>query len=149
MPEERSAGFPGMPGAGEPGRGGGLPASGPSVRDPWLDRLLVPAFESQKWLKFLGVVMIAGGVLTAISLFGLVVAWVYIWLGALLWQAGNRAESAYLRRDPAMLEQFMIKVKNLAMIGGVLTIVSIALAVIAGASALIFGWMAWLARGFR
>ncbi|MFO7651171.1 MAG: DUF5362 family protein, partial [bacterium] len=42
------------------------------------------------WLKFFGIVTIIAGALNALSLVGILWAWLPIWLGVLLVQAGSR-----------------------------------------------------------
>lgn len=46
------------------------------------------------WMKFFAVILFIVGGLMAITLIGLVIAWVPIWLGAVLMAAANRAENA-------------------------------------------------------
>lgn len=121
-------------------------AGGPATPPvDWLARLLEPAYAAKSWLRFLGVVMIAGGVLAALTLVGLLFAWLYVWIGVLLWQAGDRAEQARRLRDPALLEQFLQKLKTLITIAGVTTALSLALALVALLLALSLGWLALIA----
>ncbi len=128
--DEGTPGLPDSPAAHEPEHpaAGAVPAA--LIPDSWLSRLLVPAYETKGWLKFLGVISICIGGLQALSLFGLIVAWLYIWLGVLLWQAGDRAAHATAQRDPAMLEQYMRKLKTVIEIAGVTTAVGAVLAVL-------------------
>jgi hypothetical protein len=121
------------------------PVSPPPIPSDWLSRLLLPAYESKGWLRFLGVVCIAGGALSAITIVGLIVAWLYVWVGVLLWQAGDRVDQAYLRHDPAIFEQFLHKLKTLITIAGVATVLSLAVGVIGLLMALSFGWLALIA----
>ena len=117
----------------------------PPVSTDWFHRLLLPAYESKGWLRFLGVVCIVGGALSALTIVGLIVAWLYVWVGVLLWQAGDRVDRAYLQRDPAMFELFLHKLKTLITIAGVATVLSLAVAVIGLLMALSFGWLALIA----
>jgi hypothetical protein len=111
----------------------------------WLTRLLLPAYESKTWLRFLGVVSIVGGALTALTIVGLIVAWLYVWVGVLLWQAGDRAGQAYLQKDVALFEQFLQKLKTLITIAGVATVLSLAVGVLALLIAVPLGLMGILA----
>lgn len=97
----------------------------PSTGADWLARLLVPAYEAKGWLKLLGAVAIIIGGIQALTIIGIVVAWLYIWVGILLWQAGERAEEATRMRNPFILEQYLQKIKTIILIVGVLTLVSI------------------------
>ncbi|MCK4304647.1 MAG: DUF5362 domain-containing protein [Candidatus Eisenbacteria sp.] len=112
------------------------------ITEDWFSRLLVPAYEARGWLKFLGVVSIVVGAVQVLSIVGILVAWLYIWLGVLLWQAGDRAGQATLLRDPAMLEQYLQKAKTVFVIAGVTTVVGIAMSVLSLGMILTFGWMA-------
>jgi hypothetical protein len=127
------------PGYGPTGAGPGVPPG------DWFTRLLQPAFESKGWLRFLGVVAIASGALAALTIVGILFAWLYVWVGVLLWQAGERAGQAWLQRDPAVFEQFMRKLKTLITIAGVATVLSLAVGLLAFLTALSLGWMALLA----
>jgi hypothetical protein len=72
------------------------------------------------WLKFLGVVNIIMGVFVALSIVGILVAWLPIWLGVLLFQAGNQITEARVSR----------KFKMYFMIQGILLLISLIFAVI-------------------
>jgi hypothetical protein len=122
--------------------------TGGGATGDWFTRLLVPTYESKGWLKFLGIVMIISGGITALTIVGLIVAWLYIWVGVLLWQAGDRANTAYLSRDPSMLEQYLQKIKTVIVIGGVMTAIGLVASVLSIALALAFGWMAMVAEQF-
>jgi len=45
------------------------------------------ALKMTGWLKFVGIVTIVSGALAALSVIGIVFAWIPIWLGVLLMQA--------------------------------------------------------------
>lgn len=116
----------------------------PAPAPDWFSRLLQPVAESTGWLKFLSVAVIALGVLTALTIVGLVIAWLYIWVGVLLWQASERATRAKLTRDPAQLEEYLRKLRTLIVIAGVALIVNLAAAMLILSLALALGWMATL-----
>ncbi len=119
------------------------PAAPPaSAMDGWLARFLIPAYEAKGWLKFLGIVCIVIGGFHAITIVGLLVAWLYVWLGVLLWQAGDRAVQATHMRDPSMLEQYLRKLKTVIVIAGVVTVISVVATVLSVIMVLTFGWMA-------
>ena len=139
---------------GAPAAGGGLPPSAvappPMAPAPdWLTRLLIPVGESRSWLKFLGVVTFAYGCLTAITIVGLLFAWLPIWMGVLLWQAADRAGRAHLTRDPAQFEEYLKKLRTLIVISGVVTVVSLAATILGLVLAAAFGWMAMLMHSIR
>lgn len=83
------------------------------------------ALEATPWLKFIGVMMIIYGVLIALSIVGIIIAWLPIWLGILLFQAGNAAKDSQLMNDPFMLVEMMKKLKTFFIIQGVLLILGL------------------------
>mgnify|MGYP003681886642 CR=1 FL=1 len=91
------------------------------------------------WLKFLGIMSIIAGALQAITVVGLIVAWMPIWLGVLLLQAGSRAQEYADRNEPVALAGFTGKLRTLFLIMGILTIVSIGLSVIGAIIGATFG----------
>ncbi len=112
--------------------------------DDWLHRLLMPAYETKGWLKFLGAASVIVGGINALSIVGILWAWVYVWLGILLWQAGDRADQAHGRHDPFMLEQYLQKLKTVIMIAGVTTAIGVLLAVFGLLIVLSVGWMSFV-----
>ncbi len=82
------------------------------------------------WLKFLGVVNIIMGVLVALSIVGILIAWLPIWLGVLLFQAGNQISEARISRNFYHLVEMMRKFKMYFMIQGILLLISLIFGVI-------------------
>lgn len=60
-----------------------------------LHTIALPLYEAKRWIKFLGGVLFALGVAYALTIVGLVVAWLLLWLGVLLWQAGVEIGRAF------------------------------------------------------
>jgi len=116
---------------GAQGASAGMESAGGTVpQSDWIGRLLRPVAETRGWLKFLGVVMIGLGGLAALTIVGLIVAWLYVWVGVLLWQAGDRAGWATARRDPVWLEQYLEKLKTLILISGVVVAIHLVLVIL-------------------
>jgi phosphatidylglycerophosphate synthase len=84
------------------------------------------------WMKFLGVMNIIAGALNALSVVGILWAWLPIWLGIILVQSGSRAREYAERGDETSLAAFTGKLKTYFTISGVLLIISLALGLIAG-----------------
>ncbi len=82
------------------------------------------------WLKFLGIVNIIMGAFTALSIVGILVAWLPIWLGVLLLQAGSRATTARVTNNPRELVTMVEKLRLYFIIQGILMIVGIAFTVL-------------------
>jgi hypothetical protein len=104
----------------------------------YMAQLKVSARNMAGWLKFLGIVNIVSGAFTAISLVGIIVAWLPIWLGVVLLQAAGKATNANISDDPQELVIMMDKLRLYFIIQGVLIIIGIG-AVIIGA--IVFGTM--------
>ena len=54
--------------------------------------LLAPLLRARGWMRFLAVVTIASGVLMVFTGWGLLVFWMPIWQGVVLWQAAGALE---------------------------------------------------------
>jgi hypothetical protein len=94
------------------------------------------------WLKLLGIVSIIGGALNALSIIGILWAWVPIWLGVIMVQAGSRAGEYADKGDMASLEGMTGQLKTYFTISGIMMIVSFAVMIIAVAV-----WVVLLAAG--
>ncbi|MFZ0389521.1 MAG: DUF5362 family protein [Calditrichia bacterium] len=82
------------------------------------------------WLKFLGIMNIIFGAIQAISVVGILIAWIPIWLGVLLLQAGNRITNARLSNNNAQLVEMVDKLRLYFIIQGILYIVMLAMMVV-------------------
>ena len=56
------------------------------------------------WMKFIGIMTIIGGCFQALTIFGLVIAWLPIWMGVVLTKAGSKAGEYADKGDFASLE---------------------------------------------
>ncbi|MCK4606166.1 MAG: hypothetical protein KAU35_02600 [candidate division Zixibacteria bacterium] len=79
-------------------------------------------------MKLLGVVMIVQGILSALTIVGIVICWLPIWLGVLLFKAAGAAEAAQLTGDRMQLEESLRKIKTYFVINGVLMLIMLVLA---------------------
>jgi hypothetical protein len=92
--------------------------------------LIQPLASGKGWMKFVGVVFIIQGALTALTLVGIIIAWLPIWIGVLLMQSAGALERAQLSGDPAALKESLARLRTYFVIQGVLILVGIALSVI-------------------
>lgn len=90
-----------------------------------IEQMSFVAGQSKGWLKFLGVLSIIGGVLSALTIVGILVAWLPIWMGVLLFQAGSQADNLLLTKDPGRLVAMMNKLRVYFVIQGILALIAI------------------------
>ena len=95
-----------------------------------IDELKLMARNMTGWLKFLGILTIFFGVLSAITIIGIVFAWIPIWLGVLLIQAGARASNAQISNNPKKLVIMMDKLRLYFVIQGIMLIITLGTAIL-------------------
>lgn len=81
------------------------------------------AQEMAGWLKFVGIINIISGAITAISIVGIIIAWIPIWMGVLLFQSGSSATNSQISQRPDELVNMVRKLKTYFIINGILIIV--------------------------
>jgi hypothetical protein len=84
------------------------------------------------WIKFLGVMNIIGGGINALTIVGILWAWLPIWVGVILMQAGSRAEAYAASGDAPALAALLGRLRAYFTISGVTMIVSMVMGVIGG-----------------
>jgi len=82
------------------------------------------------WMKFMGIMTIIGGCLQVLTIFGIVIAWLPIWMGVVLTKAGSKAGEYADKGDFTSLEGLTGRLKTYFTISGIMMIVSFAIAVI-------------------
>ena len=90
-----------------------------------------PLFAAKGWMKFLGVLMIVYGVFAAITVVGLIICWLPIWIGVLLFQTASTVEAAQASGSKMELYGAMSKLKTYFTIYGVLALIGIIVSIIA------------------
>jgi hypothetical protein len=92
-----------------------------------IQQLSMPIFQARGWLKFLGILSIISGVIPALSIVGIIYAWLPIWLGVLLFRAGSSIESAGNLGDKGAFLGSMGGLKTYFIIQGVVSLIGIIL----------------------
>ncbi len=92
--------------------------------------LSTPLAAGKGWMKLLGVVFIIQGVLTAITIIGIIIAWLPIWIGVLLLQSAGAIEQAQASGDEVQFRRSMDKLRTYFVILGILILISIVLMVL-------------------
>jgi len=95
-----------------------------------IKQVSAPLFSSRRWMKFVGIMLIVTGVVYAISIIGLLLAWIPIWLGIILISAANRLEVAYTHSDKYSFIEAQTKVGSYFTIFGVLMLIGLVLTVV-------------------
>jgi hypothetical protein len=84
-----------------------------------------PLFAAKGWMKFLGVLMIIQGAMLIIPIFTIIICWLPIWIGILLFQSASAVESAQASGNKMELYSALSKLKTYFTIYGVLAVISI------------------------
>ena len=88
-------------------------------------KISTPIYEARVWLKLVGVLSIISGLFIAITIIGIIVAWLPIWMGVLLFQAASQTESAHTSGDTATLIEGLGKLRTYFIVTGVLTLLGL------------------------
>ncbi|WP_267222201.1 DUF5362 domain-containing protein [Dyella silvae] len=97
----------------------------PSIKD-----LSQPLGSGKGWMKFVGIMFIIQGAITALTIVGIVIAWLPIWTGVLLMQSASALERAQLSGDSDALKESLGRLRTYFVIQGVLYLVGIAFAIL-------------------
>jgi len=92
--------------------------------------IIEPLHRGKFWMQLLAVVSILYGVLLALTVVGLIVAWIPIWAGVVLMQAAGASSRAFQSGDALEMKQAMGKLKTYFTIFGVLMLISIILMIV-------------------
>ncbi len=90
----------------------------------------LPLFSSKGWIKLIGILMIIYGVFAALTLVGILVAWLPIWLGVLLMKVASAMEQARVTGNKELLIKAQNNLSTYFTIYGVLALIGIILAVV-------------------
>lgn len=116
------------------------PQQGRNERNPMLMMLVNPLYQGKMWIKLLGIMSIIYGVIIALTVFGLIIAWLPIWIGVTLFQSATAIEEAYHTQNQGAFLKALNKLKTYFTISGVLVLIGLIL----GGLGLLFGGMGLL-----
>lgn len=108
--------------------GGPVPGGG---EQQLVREVSAPLFAAKGWMKFLGVLMIIYGVIVALTIVGLIICWLPIWIGVLLFQSAGAVEAAQTSGSKMELHGALSKLKTYFTIYGVLALIGIVFFIIA------------------
>jgi len=101
----------------------------PAPQDnPMVRELSNPIYQARGWLKFLGVISIIGGIVQALSIVGIIIAWLPIWMGVLMFQAGSSIDTAGQAGDKFAFLNSLGSLKTYFVLQGVLSLIGIIIA---------------------
>jgi hypothetical protein len=98
-----------------------------------------PLAKAAGWMKFIGIMMIIYGGFMALTIVGIIVAWIPIWIGILLVKSANKANSAYNIGELPDIIDSLRSLNSYFTIYGVLLILSIIIMVVLVISSILFG----------
>ena len=92
--------------------------------------LLASLIRNSFWMKVLGVFFIVYGVITCITIIGLVIGWLPIWLGVLLFTSAKRLDVIKEYDSPEDAVESIEKISLYFKISGILVLVYVAFLVV-------------------
>lgn len=96
------------------------------------------------WMKFFGIIMIISGAVSALTLVGLVFAWLPIWSGVLLLKAASAATMAEATGTVEPLEDALYRIGAFFKINGIFAMVMIVIYVLLIVAFFVMGGLAML-----
>ena len=96
-----------------------------------VQRIAEPLYRAKGWMKFIGVLSIIYGVLTILSLWGIIFAWLPIWMGAVLCSASSKIGMAFETDNENELNGSLRNLATYFRVAGITSLVFIIIGVIA------------------
>jgi hypothetical protein len=91
---------------------------------------IAPLCQAAGWLKFLGILNIILGVLYCLTIIGLIIGWLPIWIGISLNKASDSLRAGYESQDGGQIEAGMDSLALVFRIFGVLAIIGLVINVL-------------------
>lgn len=88
-----------------------------------IQTISAPLAACRTWLKILSITSWIIGIGLAITIIGLILAWLFIWMGVLLFQLANNAQNAHTYSDANALKNCFKQLKILAILWAILSII--------------------------
>lgn len=89
-----------------------------------------PIYRARGWIKFLAVLSFIGGGMYAITIIGLLFAWLPIMIGVFLWQSATAIENGYNQIAAEQVHKAHDKLRLIFITYGILAIVGIVLFIV-------------------
>ncbi len=97
----------------------------PPVNSPSVSNVMRPLNDAAGWMKLIGTLAIIYGVLTALTIIGLIIAWLPIWLGILLRGAAVEAQAAYASGDETAAVTATSKLQTIFKVQGIIILIGL------------------------
>ena len=101
-----------------------------NIESSLITELSLPLLNSKGWIKLIGILMIIYGVILALTLVGIIIAWLPIWLGVLLMQVASRIDQAHVTGNKEMMIRAQTSLATFFTIYGVLALIGIIISVV-------------------
>lgn len=95
------------------------------MNEELIRRVSTPLYNAKGWMKLLGIMSIIMGILVALSIVGIIVAWLPIWTGVLLLQSANAIEQAFNTGGEQAMVLALQKLRTYFIIFGVIMLLQI------------------------
>jgi low temperature requirement protein LtrA len=112
-----------------------------------MERVYEELSRASGWMKATGILSIVGGILSAITIVGIIYAWLPIWMGVIVYQAGKSAQIASTNKDETKLMEVVSKIRLFFVISVIVGIVAYAIVIIVGIIYL-FGLFSMMRGGY-
>ena len=93
--------------------------------------LATPLYRVRRWLMFVGIMLFMQAFFLAISVVGLIVAWLPVWLAVLCFQIARSVNDAYSNQDELALTRANSKIGTAIFLLGVVLLISLILGILA------------------
>ncbi len=90
-------------------------------------QLSLPIFEAKGWMKLLGVVLILNGIMAIFTIVGILICWLPIWLGILLFKSASLIETAQVTGEKMILVESLQKIRTYFTINGIMMLIVLAI----------------------
>jgi uncharacterized membrane protein len=112
-----------------------------------MERVYEELSRASGWMKAMGILYIVSGIISAITIVGIIFAWLPIWMGVIVYQAGKSAQMASTNKDETKLMEVVSKIRLFFLISVIVGIVAYAIVIIVGIIYL-FGLFSMMKGGY-
>lgn len=102
----------------------------PTTNNPAVANVMRPLQEAAGWMKLVGTLGIIYGVLLALTIVGLLIAWLPIWMGILLNRAADDSRAAAMAGDEARAIAATDNLRTVFKVYGVIVLIGLLFALV-------------------